>query len=163
MKGVFMRILISIVALSIIAFPMLNAEEEPWFDMQNCEMCKYLLEDPELLNNLTHEHHAISAGQVSICRVKPDYVNSYLQAQQGMMETGKRLMKGEQVQLCNMCKSLGDLIASGVKRDVIESGDTYIVVTTSAEPEVVKKIHAWGERTNREMLSIEKGGNQDKQ
>lgn len=156
-----MRILISAIAVSIIAFPLLYAAEEPWFDMQNCEMCKHLMEDPELLNHMAMEHHNISAGLVSVCRVDPEYVDSYLKAQQSMMETSGKLMKGEPIRLCNMCKSLGDIIAAGAKRDVVESGNSYIVVTTSDQPEVVEKIHAWGERTNKEMHAQEQGGNPD--
>ena len=142
--------MLSLLAMSIV----FAADEGSWFDMQNCEMCKYLMEDPELLNHMAMEHHNISTGLVSITRVDPEFVDSYLKAQQGMTVTSGKLMKGEPVRLCNMCKSLGDLIAAGAKRDVVESENSYIVVMTSDKPEVVTEIHTWGERTNKEMLAM---------
>jgi len=157
-----MRISVLVIAVSITVFAMLSvAEEGPWIDMQNCDMCKHLLKDPDLLNNMAHDHHAISAGMVSVCRVSPEYVDSYLEAQQGMMETAGRMMKGEPVRLCNMCKSLSEIIAAGAKRDVVESENTYIVVTTSDKPEMVEKIQAWGERTNKEMLALKQAEDPD--
>lgn len=154
-----MRITILSIAVSIIAASLIYAaEDEPWFDMQNCEMCKPLMEVPGLMNNMTWEHHKISAGLVSISAVKPEFVDSYKKAQQSMMAINGKLMKGEPVNLCNMCKSLGDIIAVGAKRDMIESGNTFIVVTTSDNPEVVDEIHTWGERTNKEMLAMKQSG-----
>ena len=39
-----------------------EAEEKPWFDMEKCGFCKHLLEDPEMLDHCTWEHHNIGNG-----------------------------------------------------------------------------------------------------
>ena len=154
MKRAILSVAVSIMAASFTY----AAEDGPWFDMQNCEMCKPLMEVPGLMDNMTWEHYKISAGLVSISTVKPEFVDSYKKAQMAMMETAGKLMKGEPVKLCNMCKGWGEILGAGAKQDVIESGNTFIAVTTSDNPETVKKIHAWGDRTNKEMSAMEQGG-----
>jgi len=151
MKIGFLAIAVSILAASFI----IAGEEEPWFDMQNCEFCKSLTENPQLMNNMSWEHHKISNGLASITRVKAEFVGSYKEAQQKMRAVGDKMMRGEQVNVCNMCKSLGEIYNSGAKRDLVESDNIFVWVTTSDDPETVKMIHAWGERTTKEMMAME--------
>jgi hypothetical protein len=67
------------------------------------------------------------------------------------------MMKGETVYVCNMCKSFGKIMAAGVKQDLVESENTFITVTTVNNPEGVKEIHAWSDRTNKEMQAMAQG------
>ena len=135
----------------------LASDDGSWFDMQKCEMCKPLMEEQGLMNHMTWEHHNISSGLVSITKVDRDYLDSYKTARAKMNAVSQKMMKGEPVYLCNMCKSMGAIMQSGASTDMVQSGNTFVWVTSSGDPEVVKKIHAWTDRTNREMQAIGEG------
>jgi hypothetical protein len=130
------------------------ADEGSWFDMQNCEYCKHLLEDPQLMNNMTWEHKSISNGMISIAKVQPAYLESYKKARAKMDAVSQRIMGGENVHICNMCKGMLSIQKAGANMNLVESDNVFIAVTTAENPEVVGMIHSWGERTNREMKAL---------
>ena len=61
-----------------------------WFDMENCEFCKGLMEDPQLLGNMTWEHHMISNGMMTVTTVKPEFMASYKTAMEKMEIVSKK-------------------------------------------------------------------------
>jgi hypothetical protein len=126
------------------------SDEDSWFDMENCEFCVTLTEDPHLLANTTWEHHKITNGLVSVTTVKPDFMDAYKKATAKMNEVGKKWEAGEEVKMCNMCKSMGELFALGIITDHIETKHGTVTIMTSTDPEKVARIQAWGDRTNEE-------------
>ena len=148
-------IVISLCALMISLA--LASDDGSWFDMQNCEMCRPLMETKGLMGHMTWEHHKVSAGLVSVTNVDADYMDSYKSAQMKMDAVAQRWMKGEPVYLCNMCKSMGSLLQSGAVMDQVESGNSFIRVMSSSNPEVIGKIHEWADRTNKEMQAMAGG------
>jgi len=130
-------------------------EEPPWFDMVNCEFCKHLTDDPELLNHTTWEHHNIANGVINVTTVAPEYMESYHKAGQAMEEVGARMMKGENVTMCGMCNAMGMLLQKGVKMEHIETKHGHVTLLTSDNPEMVAKIQSWGKRNQDEMAKIE--------
>ena len=140
-----------VLLLAAVAF----AGDAPWFDMKNCGFCKHLLDDPEMLEHCTWENHKISNGMITVSTVDDEYLESYRTALRKMEETGKKMQEGEMVPMCGMCQAMGALMMSGA---TYEAGDTKhgsFSLLTSDDPEVVKKIHAFVDRTNEEMAMME--------
>ncbi len=131
-------------------------DEKPWFDMKNCEFCSNLCKDPHLLENMTWNHYDISNGLMSITTVKPEYRESYLEAQKAMQALGEEMMAGKkEVKMCGMCENYGKLSGLGAKVEVINAKEGDVVLMTSDNPEVVKLIHEHGQRTREEMAKME--------
>ncbi len=151
-----MRILIGcLVAFSFLFSYAPAADDGSWFDMEKCAMCKNLMDDPDLMHNMSWNHYEISNGLVSITKVDPAYLNSYKKARVQMNEIGERMAKGEKFDYCNMCNSLGGLFQDGAKWESVESDNVFVSIVTSDNPQVVEQIHKWGERTTKEMLAME--------
>lgn len=154
MKSTIFAIMLSLPAMSMV----FAADEGSWFDMQNCEMCKPLIANEGLMEHMTWEHHNVSSGLVSICKVDQDYLDSYKKAQMKINVVAEKWMRGEPVYVCNMCKDMGSVLKSGAVSDMVESGNTFIRVTSSANPEILDEIHKWTARTNKEMTAMKQSG-----
>jgi hypothetical protein len=130
-----------------------------WFDMQGCAFCKNLVKDPELLKNMSWEHHDIANGALSITVVKPEFKKSYLEAQAAMMEVGKKLQSGElkpeQAPMCGHCQAYGKLMQMGVKMEYVQGAAADVVLMTSDKPEVVKEIKSFAQRNREELAKME--------
>jgi hypothetical protein len=127
--------------------------------MENCAFCKHLLKDPKLLDNMTWEHHDISNGLVSITTVKPEFRKSYQEAMAAMEDLGAKLEKGEvdikDLKLCGSCQFWGMLEQMGAKIEFVKGKMADVVIMTSDNPEVVKKIKEYGQRTREELAKWE--------
>ena len=142
----------------LVAIMMVTAGEGPWMDMKNCEMCKTLTrEDPALLKNMTWEHYDIEDGLVSVSTVAPAFVEHYKRASDRMASVEKKLMKGDNVSLCNMCNEMGGMLQTGkVKTEHVNTSNGYVGLTTSEDPAMITRIQNWGKRTTEEMMKMEK-------
>ena len=59
-------------ALIVVSGSVLSGEEEvvsKWFDMENCQMCKPMMETEGFMQNVTWESYPIANGMVSITTV----------------------------------------------------------------------------------------------
>jgi hypothetical protein len=143
-------IAVAVIALAAIA---VAGEKKPWIDMENCDFCKCLTKDPDLLDNMTWEYHDIDNGVLSITTVEPESKEAYLQAQKEMEELAMSMSTGKtQVTMCDHCHNYGKLMMAGARIEMIEAGAGYIMLVTSDDPEVIKMIHEFGQR-NREFLA----------
>ena len=130
------------------------SDEDVWLDMDNCAICKPLLEqDPHLMDHMTWKHHNISDGLVSVTVIDPEYLSSYEKAGEKMNGVIERMQAGEETYTCNMCTELGAIFQAGVNRESVKSDNVRVAITTSDDPAMVKRIQAWGARTNKEMLA----------
>ena len=134
-----------------------TATNVKWFDPANCDFCKNLIEDPHLMENMTHEFHDISNGCVSITTVKPEYREAYNKAMDAMMKLAKEMEDGTRnpmdVKMDGSCQAYGMLQMAGAKTEYVLSDNADVMVMTSDNPETVKKIHEYAER-NRAELAI---------
>jgi hypothetical protein len=155
-KSLIAFLLLPVFVLGIVMYA--SAGDEPWFDMKSCEMCKPILEeDPALMENMTWEHHNISNGLVSVSTVAPAYMAHFKKAEKGMMAVQERLQQGTDVKLCNMCVAMSDMLKTGkVKSEQVETMNGSVSLMTSDDPKMVDRIQKWGERTNDEMVKMEK-------
>ena len=131
------------------------AGDAPWFDMKNCGFCKHLMDDPEMLNHCTWEHHKIDNGMVVVTTVEDAYLPSYQKAMAVMEEVGKNMEAGEMVPMCGMCQAMGSIFMKGAKYTSIDTKHGSVALFTSDNPEVVKEIHAFVDRNNEEMAKME--------
>ena len=152
MKKAFVALLF-LPALSLLAIMAVSGEKGAWFDMENCEMCKPLMEqDPALLENTVWEHHEISNGLVSVTTVAPAFRAHYEKAGQRMSEVEKKLMSGEEVKLCNMCVAMGEMLNTGkVAMEHVMTSTGSVYLTTSDDPAMITEIQKWGQRTTEEL------------
>lgn len=152
MKRALMGLLL-LPAVSLLAIMAVSGEQKAWFDVENCEMCKPLIEqDPALLENITWEHHEISDGLVSVTTVAPAFRAHYQKAGEQMSNVEKKLMSGDEVKLCNMCVAMGEMLNTGkVAMEHVMTSTGSVYLTTSDDPAMITEIQKWGERTTREL------------
>lgn len=145
-------ILVLVVSLTaVLAF----AGDKPWFDMENCAMCKPMMANPELMQNMTWEHHDISNGIISITTVAEDYMPAFQKLQAEFEATGKKLQAGEDLPLCGMCTKLSAMMMNGAKPEYIPTLHGSIMMVTASDTEMVTNLHDWAKRTNEELKKME--------
>ena len=151
-------VLVLIAAIGVIAEDMKPemSTNPKWFDMENCEFCKNLMENPKLMDNMTWEWHNISNGAMSIATVKPEYKEAYEKAMASMealandMQTGKR--NPMEVKMCGQCQAYGMLVMGGAKAEYVRTGVADISLITSDDEAMVKKIQEYAEHNRTEMV-----------
>jgi hypothetical protein len=142
-------------AVGLIAGDHEKQSDQPWFDMENCGMCKHLKSEAGLMDHMTWENYKIGTGMVSVTTVEPGWEDKYEKVNQKMAATGEKLMKGEQMHLCGMCTDFGRIMMTGkVKSDELHTEGGHIWTVTSTDPEVIKMIHAHCDRTNAEYAKM---------
>lgn len=144
-----------LVGLLLLATGAIAADEGPWFDMKNCGFCVSLMEDPNLMANMTWEHHIITNGMVTVTTIKREYMDSYKKAMAAMQATAAKMEKGEQVKMCNFCKAHGELMKAGIVMDYIPTLHGDVMIMTSDKPELVEKIKKFAQRTIDELKKME--------
>jgi hypothetical protein len=142
--------LVTLLGIAVIATAAVSGEEQagkPWFDLDNCAICKNLKAEEGLLEHMKWETHLISSGSLSVAVIPADYEPAFERAGKNMEAVVKRMEGGEQVNLCGFCTSYGQLMMAGAKSEEIHSIAGHISMTTSDKPEVVEKIHAHAKTT----------------
>jgi len=154
-KWVLMVALVCVVAVPVLASP---TTEKPWFDMQNCAMCKSMTAEKGLLEHTTMDTYVTSTGMVSVCTVDPAYKEAFARAGAKMMATMKDLESGKDVgPLCGFCTSYGELMKAGAKSDMFNTATGDVSVLSSTDPAVIAKIQAHAKRTQDEMAKMKEG------
>lgn len=149
-----MKITVLIFSMLMLVAGAQASDEESWFDMENCAICKPLLEqDAHLMQHMTWKHHNISDGLVSVTVIDPEYVSSYEKATMKMNAVIEKMQAGEETYTCKMCTALGAILQADVNWESVESDNVRVAITTSDNPALVKRIQAWGTRTTKEMLA----------
>ncbi len=152
-------ILVTVLLAFGLSVGVIAGEDQKWFDMENCSFCKHLVKDPELLKNMTWEHHDIPKGAVAITTVAPEYKKTYLAAQQAMQDLGMRMQNGEvkpaDVKMCGHCMHYGHLMASGATIDYVSGEAAEVTIIWSDTPETVEKIHDYAQRNREELAKWE--------
>jgi hypothetical protein len=145
-----------IAVLSVIAVPALAgpATEKPWFDLENCAMCKSMVAQPGLMDHMTWETKVIGAGMLSTCAVDPAYMTAYNAAGKEMEKVMKDLEAGKTMNVCGMCTSYGTLMKAGAKSDEMMAGNVHVWAMTSTDPAVAKQIQTHAQRTIDEYAKM---------
>lgn len=128
----------------------------PWFDMENCEICKPMAKHMDLMQNMKWETHLIDNGFVSIAVIPEKAKATMADAKKDMKKQIARAEAGEDIQCCGYCTGLGELLAAGAKKQELETVGGDLFILTSADPEVVAKIHAHAKKTMAEHAKMMK-------
>ncbi len=148
--------ILMLVAVLIAVTTITIAQEKPWYDMKNCAFCKTLLKDPQLLQNMTFEHHDISNGLLSLTVVKPEFHDSYMAAEHEMEKLAAEVASGNtNISMCGSCEYYGKLVMAGAKFEHISTCAGEILLITSDKPEVLEMIRYYGKRSLDEMAAWE--------
>ena len=105
------------VAAVALASPTAN---QSWFDLENCSACKAMVAEPGLMEHMQWENHVIATGCMSVTVVDPDYAEPFARAQKNMGEVFAKVMQGEDLPLCGLCSSMGELHAMGASMESME-------------------------------------------
>lgn len=130
------------------------AEETAWMDMENCDMCKHLSANMEMLDHMTWNHYNINNGIVSVTTVTADYAEAFGVAGEAMAATGKKMMAGEAVNLCNMCTAYAGMMMEGAAMEFVKTDFGNLRLTTSSDESMVTKLQAWADKTRTEMANM---------
>ena len=151
-KWVLTVALMCAVAVPVLASP---TTEKPWFDMQNCVMCKSMTAEKGLLEHSQFDTFPTATGMVGVCTIDPAYKEAYTRAGGKMMATMKELEAGKNVgPLCGFCTSYGELMKAGAKSEMFMTPTGDVTVLSSTDPALIAKIQAHAKRTSEEMAKM---------
>ncbi len=132
--------------------------EAPWFDMPNCDFCKHLIKDENLLPNMKWEHLDISNGVVTITTVEDDYKGAYKEAQSAMMALGTDMESGKvnfaDVKMCGFCQNYGMLMQAGASFEYVQGEGADVVIISGDNEELIAKIKKFGEKNRTELAKM---------
>lgn len=166
MKNAKISLLVGVTALLVLSVPLAFAakDDAPWFDLENCSMCKHMTAEEGLMEHMEWENLLTKDGMMSVTVVAHDYEEAFQRSMKNMEAEGMKMMSGQEMYLCGFCQSYGTLHMAGVNFENFETDMGYINLATSHDPAVVKQIHAHTQKTIDEyekMVAAEAKGGHD--
>ena len=151
------RFVVLLVGLTALLCSMATAGDEvPWFDMEKCAFCKMITAEEGLTEHMHFEYHKLFSGMMSITVVDKEYMEPYERVQKKMDSLGFELMQAtEMPYMCGHCMAYGEFLMAGVVPNHIRSTFGEVVVWTSDQPEMVKKLHTFAQRSIDECAKME--------
>jgi hypothetical protein len=154
MKKVFVVALMAVVCLAALAFAG-DSTSKPWFDLEKCAFCKTLNAEPGLLEHMKHDYHNIESGLLCVTNIDKEFQPAFERAHGNMMKVVADLQAGKDVYFCEHCTQMGEFHNMNVKFEDVKTGFGSVMLWTSAEPEVIAKLQAFGVRNTEEMAKFE--------
>jgi hypothetical protein len=139
---------------------------EAWFDMENCTWCKPMAENMDMMMNVQWENHVIDNGGLMTVVVPDEHKQRWEKITEHMKATEEKLTGGEEMQLCNCCKSYNKLVEAGAKVEEVKTEFGSVTLITSDKPEVADMIQQHMKRTKEEaekMMAMKEQGQQRQQ
>lgn len=149
-----MLALVGILAMGSI----LVAEDAKWFDMENCQMCKPMMETEGFMENVKWETYPIANGIIDVTTVNEGFEEKYKTAHGAMMANWEKLQAGEEMKLCGMCQAFSAAMDETVKMETVKTNTGEISLTTSSNAETVAKLQEIAKRNAKEMAAMMTGG-----
>ena len=151
------RFVVLLVGLTVLLCSVATAGDDvPWFDMEKCAFCKMITAEEGLSEHMQFEYHKLSNGMMSITVVDKEYMEPYERVEKKMEKLGNELMQEtEMPYMCGLCCAHGEFYTAGLQPDHIRSKVGEIVIWTSDQPEMVKKLHAFAQRSIDECAKME--------
>ena len=149
-----------LLAMVLVALPALaggNPHKTPsgWFDMENCDFCRHLVADPELLSHCQWETLPIADGMMTVMTVEPAYAASLAKAGAGIEAVAAKMHSGQldptKAKMCGYCQSYGQLMAAGVTMETVKGKVAEVTLARSTDPKVVAQMHEVARRNTEEM------------
>lgn len=131
------------------------AEDGAWFDLEKCGVCKHLTATPGLLEAISWDNYVIDAGMMTIAVVPAEFADAYQKAEEGMHASGEKMMAGEEMHVCGMCMSLGQIFQSGkAHMENVQTKAGHVTLVTSSDAPTVAMIQAHAKRNIDEMKKM---------
>ena len=118
-----------------------------FFDMDNCEICNCMSDVKDMMQKVKWETQIIPNGFLAITVVPEDLKASMEKAKKKMKAAITKLEDGDEMTICGYCQGLGDLIAEGADLTELSTVGGDIMMVTSSDEDVVKKIQAHAKKT----------------
>jgi len=153
-QTVTMLAIVMILALAVMA----SADEKPWFDFENCSMCKPIMAQEGLMQGMTYESFPIYNGMMGVSTVPAGLADKFAAADAEMDKVAGKLMAGEKMYLCGMCTAFMAAMDSTVHMEKIKTKEGQISLTTSDNPETAAKLQEIAKRNQEEMAKMAEAG-----
>ncbi len=130
-------------------------------EMAKCAVCKFMAEDPKLMESVAWECHKIDEGMLCMASVPKEMKNAFDAVHKKMMAAVATIKAhpDQPVELCGMCESMGQLEKAGAKQQTIDTAVGCVHLVTAADPAVVKQIHAQADKAMAEHEHAEPSSN----
>lgn len=148
MKALRIGLLLAMV-VAVAAFVV--AEDKPWFDLENCEMCKGMVAQEGLMGNMNWDYYITKNGMMTVGTVAKGYMDKYKASKASMMEAMEKMMAGDEMYLCGFCTKHGELTHAGATLEEFTTKAGEVSLMTSTDPKIVKEIHAYAQKTIDEL------------
>ncbi len=145
-----MKILLTVAVLALttswVTLASAEVDEAMMAEMENCAVCKHLTDNPALLEQMTWETFKIDNGALCVTTA-PKEMKGEFNALSEKMKSAMEQVKadkqaGKDVEVCELCSSMGAIMETGAKEKEIKTANGCIHMMTSDDPAVVQKIHA---------------------
>lgn len=136
-------------------------EESPFFDLENCGICKTMSNVDGLFEKVKCETEIIDNGMITVSVVPDDMKDAVAAAHKDMEAAIEKLMAGEKMELCGFCKSMGKLHQAGAQIQKYNTDSAEVMLITSDDAAVVDIIHEHAKKAiaaKEEMMEKMKHG-----
>ena len=133
---------------------------DAWLDLENCDMCKNMMTDAELFEAMTWETHVLKNGLLEVTTYPAAMEDRFDQLMEKMEKSGARVMAGEKLEMCGMCRSYGAMMMKGVDMDQVETEGGMVTVISSRDPVVVSMIQKHAQTTIDEFAAWKESGHE---
>ena len=123
-------------------------------DFHNCGICKPMMAEPSLMQNMKWDTQSIATGMISITTVSPSFEAAFEKAHAEMMAKIKQLEAGTEMELCPFCQGMTKLAASGAKIENLAGAGAHVTAVTSQDPAVIQQIHDHVKRVQQEFSKM---------
>ena len=151
MKAIRIGLLLAMV-VAVAAF--VFAEDKPWFDLENCSMCKGMMAQEGLMENMTWDHYLTENGMMTVTTVAEGYEEKYQASHKTMMETVVKMKAGEEMYLCGFCTRHSELAQAGVNKEHFSTKAGEVSLITSSDKKIVEEIHVFAQKTIDELAKM---------
>ena len=124
-----------------------DQKEKPWFDMENCDICKHMVDHQHLMLKVKWATYKIDNGFMSISVVPEDLRDEMDQVKDAMNKAISKVVAGEQLEMCQHCTGYGTLMAAGATLQELDTVGGEVGLFTSSDADVVRQLHEFADKT----------------
>ena len=131
-------------------------KKEKWFDVEGCALCGCMKGHEDLMKNGGFSVHKVSKGMLMVHALNKKELAEMEAVSKEMEKQIAKLQQGQQLPLCGFCNSYGGLIAAGATFEEMKTAAGPATLVTSDDEDLIKKIHAFADRTKEEHEKMRK-------
>ena len=141
-KSLFPFALVALVGITTAVIAKDAKQEKPWFDVENCALCRHMAEHQHLMTEIKTETHLLENGMITVALIPDEHRQAMNAIHVKMRATFEELKEGKKLPLCGFCESHGALMDAGAREEEIETSFGMIGIVTSEKAEIIQQIRA---------------------